>query len=51
MLRPRSPWLRLALIEILIVAAGLGSLLLLDYALDAALDADLIAAGLGLAAD
>lgn len=39
-------WLRLAVLEAAILAIGLGSLLLLDWALDAALDAELLAAGI-----
>lgn len=44
-------WLRLAALEAVILTIGLGSIVLLDYALDAALDAELLAAGIGLAAD
>ena len=44
-------WLRLAAIEVAILAIGLGSLVLLDYALEAALDAGLLAVGIGLAVD
>jgi hypothetical protein len=44
-------WLRLALLEALILALGLGSLLLLDFALDAALEAELAAAGVERIAD
>ncbi|MCX8114910.1 MAG: hypothetical protein N3D71_07530 [Burkholderiaceae bacterium] len=44
-------WLRLAALEAAILAIGLGSLVLLDYALDAALESGLLAAGIGLAAD
>lgn len=44
-------WLRLAALEAAILAFGLGSIVLLDYALEAALDAELLAAGIGLAAD
>ncbi len=44
-------WLRLAAVEAAILAIGIGSLLLLDYALDAAFDAALRAAGIDLVAD
>ncbi len=44
-------WLRLAALEAAILAFGLGALVLLEYALDAALAAELIAAGIGLVAD
>jgi hypothetical protein len=47
----RRQWLRLAALEALILAIGFGSLVLLDYALDAAIDAELLAAGIGLHTD
>jgi hypothetical protein len=43
--------LRLAALEAVIVAIGFGSLVLLNYALDVAIDAELLAAGVGLVAD
>lgn len=44
-------WLRLAAVEAAILAIGFGSLVLLDYVLDAALDAAVLAAGIELFAD
>lgn len=44
-------WLRLAALEAAILAIGFGSLLLLDWALDAALGAELLASGIELGAD
>jgi hypothetical protein len=51
MVHRQRQWLRLAALEAAILVLGLGALLLLDYALDAALEVELVAVGIERAGD